>query len=82
MTVEQAKNLMTDNRQVAIDAVSTLIFNKIEYKAKKGWARLEISEELPDIFKEYDMPIISEVYGVLRENGFRINVMTHVVIWG
>ena len=66
----------------SIDDILKMIYSIVEIKARKGWGKINISEELPEIYKEYDMSVISEVYGMLRENGYRVNVMTHVVIWG
>ena len=82
MTVVEARNLIEANKKSSIDNVLNIIYARIEEKSKKGWNRMCISEELPQLFTDYDTAIISEAYVSLRENGFKINSMTHFVIWG
>lgn len=82
LKAEDAKNLMLNNREQVIDEVVALLSKLIERRASKGWSRVNVEEQSPDIFKEYDMFIIGDAYGILRENGYRVNNMTHDIIWG
>lgn len=81
MNAEAAKQLTIASKASAITEAYNFLQVLIEIKAKKGWTKLEMHTDCPEIYKTYDGAVLMDAFGKLREDGFRVNMISHTVFW-
>lgn len=81
MNAEAAKQLTISNRAVAVTEAYNSVLAVIESKAKRGWTKVELDVDYPTLYKQYDHGILSDVFGRLREEGYRVNLISKLINW-